>query len=271
METGKARLVLPGLFVFIPRVSLLGEESRFRYTSQLPLTRRSLLLALPALVHASRTKTLCGVEFAVLRNGNGPRRYLFIHGNEDTARIVTAEHLKTHPGTGYAVTGKNRNVTVDGLLLDPNRMFSRIGAEKSLRNLNPSAPAEQVNGILDRLDREREPLLKLLTPGKGSRLVALHNNREYSVLDEVSASDATSIKQPELPRSFFLCTDSKDFAVMKQSPYNVILQNKPNPDDGSLSRLAARRGFRYINLECALGEQAAQVERVNWLEQHLET
>ena len=58
---------------------------------------------------------------------------------------------------------------------------------------------------------------------------------------------------------------------MKQSPYNVILQNKPNPDDGSLSRLAARRGFRYINLECALGERTAQVERVNWLEQHLKT
>lgn len=205
----------------------------------------------------------------MLRNGYGPHRYLFIHGNEDTARVVIAEHLKTHRGTGYAVTGRDRNVTIDGLLLDPNRMFSRVGAEKSLRNLNPTASNEQLNLILDRLDREREPLLKLLTPGKGSRLVALHNNREYSVQDEVSASDATSIKQPELPRNFFLCTDSKDYAVMKQSPYNVILQNKPNPDDGSLSRLASRRGFRYINLECALGDYAAQVERVNWLEQHL--
>jgi len=35
------------------------------------------------------------------------------------------------------------------------------------------------------------------------------------------------------------------------------------------ARLAAHRSFRYVNLECALGERDAQTERVNWLEANL--
>jgi hypothetical protein len=48
-----------------------------------------------------------------------------------------------------------------------------------------------------------------------------------------------------------------------------VLQTKPDPDDGSLSRLAARRGFRYINLECAIADERGQMERTLWLEAHL--
>jgi hypothetical protein len=57
--------------------------------------------------------------------------------------------------------------------------------------------------------------------------------------------------------------------VLKQSPFNVVLQSNPDPDDGSLSRLSARRMFRYINLECAIGEFEAQLQRVQWLDDYL--
>jgi hypothetical protein len=60
------------------------------------------------------------------------------------------------------------------------------------------------------------------------------------VQDEIAASDRTSIRQPDLPRDFFLCT----------SP-------------------AARRGLRYINLECAIGDYEGQLQRVRWLEDRL--
>jgi hypothetical protein len=119
------------------------------------------------------------------------------------------------------------------------------------------------------LDKEREKLLKQLIPHNGSRLFALHNNRDYSVQDEIAASDQTSIRQPATPRNFFLCTSPADYEVLKQSPFNVVLQSRPDPDDGSLSRLAARRGFRYINLECAIGDYEGQLQRVRWLEDRL--
>jgi hypothetical protein len=233
------------------------------------IDRRSVLFGwIPWLYHKP-TEVLSGVEFRGLRYAHSPRRYLVIHGDEDTARDVLTTYMYDHDGVAYIVTGKTREVEIRGAKIDPNRMFSREGAERSLKSLNPSINPDQLVDVLGFLDQEREKLLKRLIPPKGSRLFALHNNRDYSVNDEIAASDRTSIKQPAQPRNFFLCTDPADFETLRQSPYNVVLQSKPDPDDGSLSRLAARRGFRYINLECAIGEYAAQLERVHWLDDHL--
>ena len=246
-----------------------------RYMHEPQIERRSFLLGwFPYFFHRRPREELSGVRFRVLRNGRGPRRYLVIHGDEDTARDVLTNYMSTHDGIAYVVTGKERNVEIERrgfppTKLDPNRMFSREGAERNIRSLNPFMDPERVIAVLDFLDDEREKLLKRLIPPRHSRLFAMHNNRDYSVRDELAASDRTSIKQPDQPRNFFLCTDAQDFDVLQQSPFNVVLQSQPDPDDGSLSRLSARRRFRYINLECAIGESAAQSERVGWLDDHL--
>jgi hypothetical protein len=232
------------------------------------LRRRSFLLAWFPFFHKPYT-VLAGVRFRMMRHGRGPRRYVVIHGDEDTARDVLTAYMKDRDGVAYVVTGKTRNVEIQGLTIDPNRMFSREGAERSFRSLNPGTDVEKLIVALDYLDRERPALTGHLIPGRGSRLFAMHNNRNYSVQDEIAASERISIRQPGLPRNFFLCTDARDFEILSQSPFNVVLQSKPDPDDGSLSRLAARRGFRYINLECAIGEYEAQLERVRWLDEHL--
>ena len=210
------------------------------------------------------------MRFVVRRHGHSGRRYLHIHGNEETARDVLNQHMKTHSGIAYLIDNADRYVAVEGLKIDPNRLFSRVGAEKSLHDQNPGAAGDQVKKVLDFLDDHREKLVRRLEPGNGDLLFALHNNRDYSVREEIAQSDDTSIAQPDRPREFFLCTDPKDFAILRKSPYNVVLQNrKPTVDDGSLSRLAAKRGFRYVNLECAIGAADAQKERVAWLEKYL--
>ncbi|MES1262349.1 MAG: hypothetical protein ABUS49_11490 [Acidobacteriota bacterium] len=233
------------------------------------IDRRTLLAGwFPALFHKS-TAQLSGVPFRVMSYGHSPRRFIVIHGNEDTARDVLSAWMFDHEGVAYIVTGSDRNVDVHGVKIDPNRMFSRVGAERSILSLNPGVAPDRVTAALDYLDKERGKALRRLIPPKGSRLFALHNNRDYSVQDEIAASDQTSIKQPDTPRDFFLCTSPADYDVLKQSPFNVVLQTRPEPDDGSLSRLAARRGFRYINLECALGDYEGQRQRVQWLEDRL--
>jgi hypothetical protein len=237
-------------------------------SSETDLSRRALIFGFPSFFHKSHEE-LCGVRFRVMRYGHSPRRFVMIHGNEDTARDVLSSYMLDHHGVAYIVTGKDRNVEIEGVKLDPNRMFSRVGAGKSIQNLNPGLAPEKAAAVLAFLARRREKLLKDLIPAKGSRLFALHNNRDYSVQDELAASDRTSIGQPDAPRNFFLCTNPSDYEVLKQSPFNVVLQTKAEPDDGSLSRLAARRGFRYINLECALGDYEGQLQRVRWLEDRL--
>ena len=212
--------------------------------------------------------SLAGARFRILRNGRSKRRYLRIHGNEETARQVLERQMQTHEGVAYVMESHTRLMTVESLNLDPNRMFSRVGAEANLKQLNPDAEPERVQRALQVLDRGREHLVRALTPPRGGMTIALHNNSSgYSVASEAPISDQTSLREPGNPHAFFLCTDPRDFEVLKTSPYNVVLQQHgPKQDDGSLSRLAAARGFRYVNLEVAAGQTDRQWEMLNWLE-----
>lgn len=150
-------------------------------------------------------------------------------------------------------------------------MFTREGAERNLRALNPTWTAAQVDAALDLLDRGRERLLKEILPRPGALLIAVHNNAQgYSVREEIPISDKTSLPRAEDPHEFFLCTQPPDFAKLSASPYNVVLQNQPKgQEDGSLSRLTARRGLRYVNLECGVGKLALQTEMLEWAEKNL--
>lgn len=221
--------------------------------------------------------SMAGAQFDIVRT-KAPkhvklphRRYLLIHGNEETARQVLVEHIKSRRATSYIIESKTRDVPVDEGKIDPNRMFSRFGAEANLKRLNPEWKPEQLKETLDMLDREREHLLHALLPGGSELLVALHNNGEgYSVETEAPISDQKSLKQPENPHAFFLCTDPGDYEILAVSPYNVVLQQHVRAsDDGSISRRAAARQQRYVNLEVREGEADRQREMLGWLEAHL--
>jgi hypothetical protein len=214
---------------------------------------------------------LAGARFRILRNGRSKRRYLVIHGNEETAREVLTSHMRTHDGIAYIVENHTRNVPIGPLQIDPNRMFSQVGAEANLKRLNRDCSPENVQTALRLLDRGREKLVRNLLPPRGGLTIALHNNSEgYSVADEQPISDAVSLREPSNPHAFFLCTDPSDFRVLSTSAYNVVLQQKAPPqDDGSLSRLAAARQARYVNLEVGLGNRDRQKEMLDWLEWNL--
>jgi hypothetical protein len=218
-----------------------------------------------------RHVSLAGARFRIIRYGRSKRRYLLIHGNEETARQVLQYHMRAHEGTGFVVESRTRNVAIEGGLIDPNRMFSRVGAEANLKRLNPDWTPDRIKTALDLLDRRREKLVKELLPPPDGITIALHNNGPgYSVADEQPISDAASIREPDNLHAFFLCTDPADFKVLSTSPYNVVLQHRAPPaDDGSLSRLAAARGLRYVNLEVGLGHNGRQKEMLDWLEWNL--
>ncbi|MGH9721215.1 MAG: hypothetical protein ACRD8O_13450 [Bryobacteraceae bacterium] len=243
------------------------------YDITLDITRRRFVLGGFGWFPFFRPKhaALEGARFRIVRNGSSNRRYIHIHGNESTAREVLTAHLRRFRGTGFMIEGTVRNVPCGSKVLDPNRMFSREGAAKNLRRLNPEMPEEELRAALDRLDRGRDRLVRTLLPPRGGLLFAVHNNSEgYSVRDEVSISDKVSLPRAGQPHEFFLCTQPADFEKLQSSSYNVVLQNTaPTEDDGSLSRLAALRGVRYVNLECALGNARAQVEMLEWAERNL--
>jgi hypothetical protein len=238
------------------------------------MTRRGFLFAGLfdwLLFWRKRTIRMAGTPFQIVRRGSDRRHYFWVHGNERTAHDVLLAHMKTVDGRAFLVENTVRNIPVSGGDLDPNRMFSRVGAEKNLRSLNKGWSDSQVNGVLDRLDRDRGRFVESVLPKDGKLLVALHNNSPgYSVNDEVSISDAVSLNNAAHPHEFMLCTMRGDFDKLSQSQFNVVLQNTaPKEDDGSLSRLAALKGLRYVNIEAALGNVEGQKAMLDWVEKAL--
>lgn len=235
-------------------------------------TRRAWLWAAAAPLWAGKTATLqiADIVFELRMNGSARRTYLWIHGDERTAREVLLGHLSSVKGRAILVQSSERLVVLAGGRIDPNRMFSREGAGKSLRRLNPEWSAEKITATLDALDRDRPRFLRTLLPEGGRLLVALHNNsRGYSVKDETAASDEVSLRDAGHPHEFMLCTNRQDYEQLAQADCNVVLQSRgPKDDDGSCSRLAAARSLRYVNIEAELGkpdEQRRMLEAVERL------
>lgn len=218
------------------------------------------------------TLRMAGIPFRIVRTKTNGRHYLWIHGNERTAHDVLTEHMKTREsGRAFLVQSTERNVAIDSGKIDPNRMWSRVGAERSLRNLNKGWTDAQVKHALDRLDKGREGFLRHLMPVPGELLIAIHNNSQgYSMNDELEISDAVALNDKAHPHEFMLCVEPSDFEVLAGGPFNVLLQNKkPQADDGSLSRLCAKRGVRYVNIETTLGKAEAQRRMLDWIERVL--
>jgi len=234
------------------------------------LTRRHFLLL--GWFSRRRIFTAAGIRFELLRNGAALRKFVLIHGDETTARRVLLARMRSRrPGWAYLVTHEERLAPLGALRFDPNRIFSREGAERNLRDLNPAAHEADLRLALAFLDRERDKLVRALLPERGNLLIALHNNREgYSIHTEIPISDRVALHEPERPHDFYLCTEPGDFDRLSRSPFNAVLQHRPPPpDDGSLSRLAARRGARYVNIETRLGDEGRQARMLAWLEDHL--
>lgn len=244
-----------------------------RHYPQTALPRREFLGSfLTALLfwRPRNRRKLAGIEFRRIRNGHAHRRYLLIHGNEQTARQVLTMHLGAAKGTAWLVQNGTRNVALQTGELDPNRMFSQAGAERNLRTLNPGwRDSQLLNGLLF-LDQHRHQILDAVWPEKGDVLIAVHNNAGYSVNDEVANSNRVALNDGQNPHEFCLCTNENDFELLSRGSYNVVLQDRPRgEEDGSLSRYAAREGFRYVNIEAGLGQLEKQRAMLEWVDNTL--
>lgn len=219
---------------------------------------------------ARKRVRLAGIQFLRIRHGHAGRRYLLIHGNEETARRVLTLHLRAAQGAAYLVENTTRNVAFEAGELDPNRMFSRVGSDRNLRALNPGWPEAKIQRGLDLLDHHRHEVLDAVHPGPGEVLIAVHNNVEYSVDDELAVSDRVAMNDAASRHDFCLCTSARDFDRLAVGPYNIVLQSQPRgPDDGSLSRYAARQGFRYVNIEVGMGNFDKQRAILAWVDSTL--
>ena len=211
------------------------------------------------------------IQFKVIQNGDSDRRYIWLHGDEQTARMALENHMKKNQGKAFLVEGILRESEFYGGIIDPNRIFSSLGAKANIQKYNPRWTSTQKVQRLLTIDTDRKIFFKNIFPKNGELLIALHNNyKGYNINKELGRSDAKSIKKDQNPRDFFICTNRLDFEILSQSPFNVVLQEKsPKKDDGSLSWAAIRNDIRYINIETRLGWLSQQKRMLNYIEKNL--
>jgi len=90
-----------------------------KYDNTSKLDRRQFLaLGFPFFFWRKRSIRLEGAKFDIVRRGRSTRRYIHIHGNEETARQILRAHMKTHFGIAFLIEGSKRNVPLNGGILD---------------------------------------------------------------------------------------------------------------------------------------------------------
>ncbi|MED5247995.1 MAG: hypothetical protein VX887_01600 [Candidatus Neomarinimicrobiota bacterium] len=211
------------------------------------------------------------ISFNIVTKGTSDRRYIWLHGDEQTAKMALENHMSYNQGVAYFINNDRREFLVSGAMIDPNRIFSSVGAKKNMQKYNPQWPSKKKKAILDAMDQDRENFLNTIFPQNGEVLIALHNNyKGYNVNQELAKSDTVSIKKDQNPRDFFLCTNRHDFEILSKSPYNVVLQESyPDKDDGSLSWAAVKWGVRYVNIETRLGWLSMQKRMLKYVNENL--
>ena len=204
---------------------------------------------------SSTSISFAGIPFDVIENGVSDNRYIWLHGDEQTAKMVLEEHIRSFSGKAFFIKCDEREVPFESTKIDPNRIFSREGSRAALRKFKPGWNARAFKTALDNLDYERDYFLVELFPENRGLLIALHNNfRGYNIKEELSKSRLSSIKRGQNPRDFIICTQESDYRKLEMGPYNLVLQDQlPTKDDGSLSWAALRDDIRYINIETRLG------------------
>ena len=215
--------------------------------------------------------TLAGIPFEVVGDGKSQNRYIWLHGDEETARMALEYHMQYYSGLAFFIKSKTREVPFKSTIIDPNRIFSRAGAYKALRKFKPDWSKSSLQNALDVIEDDRKLFLEAIMPRENALLISVHNNfRGYNVHREKHNSQKTSIKSNQNPRDFIICTNDEDYRKLSKGPFNVVLQNKfPDKDDGSLSWEALRRNVRYLNIETRLGYLSMQKKMLKFIEETL--
>ena len=196
--------------------------------------------------------------------------FINLHDDEVTA-VNGARKVLEHTG-GFLIKIENyrtRNIKfkLDGIqyTIDPNRMFSRIGIEKSLIIFGNTSPR-----AIDEVEKFATRLLQLI-PLNRSWIVALHNNTNgrYSINsysrggDKESDAKNVNVNSDLDADDFFLTTDSVLFQRLSTENYNTILQDNMNAKkDGSLSIYCGEKNIHYVNCETEHGRQPEYDEMI---------
>lgn len=188
--------------------------------------------------------------------------FVSLHDDESTSVEATRRILAEEGGLLIEVENYSRRnirfrLNNGTYSVDPNRMFSRQGISKSLKEFGRAGTK-----AIEEVERFAERILQLI-PEDAVCVIALHNNthgrfsaRTYAAGNERSREARKVYLNKEKDEDdFFLTTDEFLYEKLANRRYNVVLQENLEPvEDGSLSVYCGKMGIRYVNLETEHGK-----------------
>ena len=120
--------------------------------------------------------TLAGIPFEVVGDGKSQNRYIWLHGDEETARMALEYHMQYYSGLAFFIKSKTREIPFKSTIIDPNRIFSRAGAYKALRKFKPDWSKSSLQNALDVIEDDRKLFLEAIMPRENALLISVHNN-----------------------------------------------------------------------------------------------
>lgn len=199
--------------------------------------------------------------------------FINLHDDETTSVEATKKILEEHGGLLIEIENnfqRNIRFRIGNYLyrVDPNRIFSKEGISKSLKELGrTSVKAEQ------EVEKFGQRIIQLI-PSDAKSVIALHNNtpdlfsaKEYSPGHNRSIESKKVYLNPEEDADdFFLTTDDRLYEQLADKGFNTILQdNKHCTEDGSLSVYCGKKNIRYVNCETEHGKTLQYYQMIKQL------
>lgn len=195
---------------------------------------------------------------------NGAPLFVHLHESETTAWQAIRQYTNQFGGS-YLHIHQNgqRNICFrqhrKRYCFDPNRIFTSKGIKTTLTTYSDNYHLSA--------HREVEKLSNRIKQIIANRpVIAVHNNREYSMRDYMTkhslASEAQALHwhNNRLYRDFILVTQQELWPRITQTEHNAVLQAVNGTDDGSLSIWMAKKA--YINCEAGYGHLTQQLNQL---------
>lgn len=190
----------------------------------------------------------------------GKKMFLIrVHGDEHDASSVGRWWINEFGGTFLDIDNDTREVRFytgeHQVAFDPNRVFSPAGIKETLQKNGTLVRPHIVNAV-----KNFPQALVQEFMGK-DHIIALHNNKEYTIQKYVEGEYAHCAKdvrmaKPQSPQDFILVTKKKDFDALKDC--NVVLLSDTPDQEGSLSSFCLKNNLRYFNIETKHGNMQQQ-------------